>query len=131
MKKNQLIFPASFISASIIIVLLFFSSGTSAQKSYHQFLKRKQVTITPPWTFTFNTGVFFVEMPGSDHTIYKQKDYNPAYGFSIGRRLVRNISLRGDLAKGKLSANNFKSTPALTDQVYSYYRDFTTDINYS
>jgi hypothetical protein len=115
----------------ISICLYFICTPATAQISYSNYSKKKNITLTAPWNFAVNSGVFFTELIGVDNQIYKQKEFNPAYGFSLERKLFGNVALRFDYAKGKLSANNFKSAPALTDHYHAYYRQFTTDIQYT
>jgi OmpA-OmpF porin, OOP family len=129
MKKN--------IQAKHLLILLLLSLltlNTAAQKRYkfyNQFRRNKTSRLTPPLSVGLNAGVFFPNIIAFDNEIYKQKDLNPAYGISLEKRLFYNVSLRVDAARGKLSANNFKSKPATHDSQYAYYRNFTTDINYT
>jgi hypothetical protein len=131
---KKIYFIISGKQLAIIILLCLFTLNTSAQKRYkyyNQFGRSKTSRLTPAFSIGFNAGVFFTQVIGVDNKIYKQKEFNPAYGISIEKRIFYNISLRADVAQGKLSANNFKSKPAETDHYYSFYRTYNTKINYS
>jgi hypothetical protein len=117
----------------IVLLLAFFFVAfptVFAQKNYNTYARRNRPS-SAPWTFAVNGGVYFPEVYGVGHKIYGSKDYNPAFGISIGKQVISNIGIRTDLATGKLSGNNFGTPPALTDQTPSFYRNFTTDVKLS
>lgn len=120
----------SILSSVFLMSFICLSLTVFAQKNYNTYAKRSGPSAAP-WNISVNGGVFFPELLGKENAIYGSKDYNPAFGISIGRQLFSNIGLRADLSSGKLSANNFDTPPATSDQIPAFYRDYTTDVRMS